>query len=91
MTIEFSVAAGKYDSQDGASVEDCKYCDSFGTIEEAIAAKAKVNSYPWSRIELRDGDFIYEIHPVRIQRKVPGTARYEMCDFDGQPFIEDRT
>lgn len=90
MNMNFSVAAGKYEDIDGGVEENCKFSDDFETLEQAMAAFEGVKSYPWARIELRDGDFIYEIEPTRIQRKVPGTERFEKCDFDGQPFIEDR-
>jgi hypothetical protein len=90
--FKFSVAAGKYEHAafDSGPEENCKYSDDFETLEEAMAAFEEHKSYPWCRIEMRDGDFIYEIEPTRIQRKVPGTERFEKCDFDGQSFIEDR-
>lgn len=91
MSMKFSVAAGKYETDDGETIENCKFSDDFETLEEAIASFEEHKSYPWCRIELRDGDFIYEIEPTRIQRKVPGTERFMPCDFDGQQFIEDRS
>jgi hypothetical protein len=94
MSMKFSVAAGKYETTDGMTEENCKFCDSFETLEEAMASFDEHKSYPWCRIELRDGDFIYEIEPTRIQRKVAcadGVERFMPCDFDGQQFIEDRS
>ena len=89
MNTKFSVAAGKYETTDGVTEENCKFCDSFETLEEAMASFEENKSYPWCRIEMRDGDFIYEIEPTRMQRKVAGTNHYARCDFDGSAFTED--
>lgn len=45
----FTVLAGKYDDL-GANY---KYCESFATLDEALAAYDKVNDYPWARIEYK--------------------------------------
>ena len=49
MKKEFTVVAGKYDGYD----RNCKYCESFVTLDEAIAAYDKVNDYPWAEIEYK--------------------------------------
>ena len=46
---EFAVVAGKYDGYD----RDCKYCESFDTLDEAISAYDKVNDYPWAEISYK--------------------------------------
>lgn len=45
----FMVLAGKYDDFG----DNCKYCESFDTLDEAISAYDKVNDYPWARIEYK--------------------------------------
>lgn len=45
----FHVSAGKYDDQE----RNCKYCDSFATLDEALEAFKKISSYPWSEIEYK--------------------------------------
>lgn len=42
----FTVSAGKYDGND----HNCKYSDSFATLDEAIDAYDEVSSYPWAYI-----------------------------------------
>ena len=44
--IEFEVLAGKYDGDE----ENCKYANSFDTLDEAIVDIERVRDYPWSRI-----------------------------------------
>lgn len=45
----FTVLAGKYDDVG----TNCKYCEDFTTLDEAIAAYDKVKDYPWARIEYK--------------------------------------
>lgn len=47
----FTVLAGKYE---GYHYRNCKYCEEFTTLDEAIAAYDKVKDYPWARIEYKD-------------------------------------
>ena len=49
MEKEFTVVAGKYDGYD----RDCKYCESFDTLDEAISAYDKLNAYPWAEISYK--------------------------------------
>lgn len=49
MDTPFTVAAGKYDGFD----RNCKYIDSFATLDEAIAAYHRVDDYPWAYIEYK--------------------------------------
>ena len=49
MEKEFTVVAGKYDGYD----RDCKYCESFDTLDEAISAYDKLNVYPWAEISYK--------------------------------------
>lgn len=91
-TWPFTVSCGKYEEYNGQTEENCKYSEEFVCLEDAIAAHAKNKSYPWNRITMRDGDFIYEIEPTRMFRKregADGVKRYEPCDFDGTPFNAD--
>lgn len=46
-TLTFTVAAGKYDGWE----RNCKYVESFATLDEAIEAYDKVSDYPWVQIE----------------------------------------
>ncbi len=84
--MNFNVNAGKYES-DGS--RNYKYCDEFYTLEDAIAAHAKVSDYPWSEITMVDGDFVYTIDPVRTHRRTEvqtedGPRSFFMpCDTDG--------
>ena len=56
MKLTHSVYAGKYDGGE----ENCKYADSFDTMEEAFEALANnAQGYPWAYIETRVGDYIY--------------------------------
>lgn len=83
----YNVDAGKYEENDGEIVENSKYGDSFVCLEDAIAAHATVSSYPWSRISLRDGDFVYAIDPVRTYRKreyPDGKVMFDFCNPDGE-------
>lgn len=81
--MAFCVSAGKYD--DGE--RNFKYTDEFLSLEEAIAAREKVSSYPWSEITFRDGDYVYSIEPVRVLRMRPDSAgvhpRFDVCLPDG--------
>lgn len=45
----FTVLAGKYDGYD----RNCKYCEDFATLDEAISAYDKVKDYPWATIEYK--------------------------------------
>lgn len=79
--LKFTVSAGGYEGDGEISTD---YIDSFATIEDALAANRKYGSdQPWSRIELRDGEFVYEIEPVRIMRRDPETGFYNPCGDDG--------
>ena len=44
--MKFSVAAGKYDGED----RNCKYCDSFVELDDAIVAYFSVLDYPWAEL-----------------------------------------
>ena len=55
---EFHVSAGKYDDQE----RNCKYCESFHSLADALAAWEKYKSYPWAVIEYRK----YELTPYRV-------------------------
>lgn len=46
----FKVLAGKYEGYD---CRDCKYCEDFATLDEAIAAYDKVKDYPWAEISYK--------------------------------------
>lgn len=88
-TWPFTVSCGKFEEFDGQLEENCKYSEAFVCLEDAIQEHAKNKSYPWNRITIRDGDFIYEIEPTRMFRKrecSDGKQRYEPCDFDGSFF-----
>lgn len=79
--LKFTVSAGGYEGDGEISTD---YIDSFATIEDALAACKKYGSdQPWSRIELRDGEFVYEIEPVRIMRRDPETGFFNPCGDDG--------
>ncbi|WP_299202599.1 hypothetical protein [uncultured Amphritea sp.] len=43
----FTVIAGKWDDQE----RNCKYCEDFDTLAQAIEAYDKVSGYPWAFIE----------------------------------------
>lgn len=91
-TLPYTVTAGKYEDWNGETEENCKYSESFVCLEDAIKEHEKNKSYPWSRIQLRDGDFIYEIEPTRMFRlreHGDGVKRYDPCDFDGTFYNED--
>lgn len=48
-SLMFTVAAGKYDGYD----RNCKYCEDFTTLDEAISAYDKVKDYPWAEIQYK--------------------------------------
>lgn len=48
----FTVAAGKYEGYYGY-YRNCKYCEDFATLDEAISAYDKVKDYPWAEIEYK--------------------------------------
>lgn len=50
----FHVSAGKYDMD---QERDCKYCDSFESADDAVAAYNQVKNYPWAEIK-HDGETI---------------------------------
>jgi len=90
--LPYTSACGKYDYHGTELQEDCKYSEAFVCLEDAIKAHEQNKSYPWSRIELRDGDFIYEIEPTRTHRlreHGDGVKRYDPCDSDGAFFNRD--
>ena len=62
----FEVTAGTYEDEG----ENCKYAESFESIDAAITAREKVCSYPWSRLTVAGQDFVYEINPVKHLKKV---------------------
>lgn len=84
--MAFNVDAGKYEA-DGS--RNYKYCDTFATMEEALAAYETVRDYPWAEISLQDGDFVYALDVTRIRRKttaiIGGEERpiFNPCDPDG--------
>lgn len=45
----FMVLAGEYDDLG----TNCKYCENFTTLDEAIAAYDKLNDYPWAEIRYK--------------------------------------
>ena len=81
----YGVAAGTY--YDGA--EDCKYCDQFATMRDALVAWEEHKGRPWARIEYRMGDFIFGMTPEKVMRsevvQIDGEDRtvYSRCDADG--------
>lgn len=78
--LKYTVAAGGWDGDEIST----DYIDSFVSIEDALEACKKYGSdQPWSRIELRDGDFVYEIEPVRIMRRDPETGYFNRCSDEG--------
>jgi hypothetical protein len=84
--LKYTVSAGGYEGDGEISTD---YIDSFATIEDAMAANRKYGSdQPWSRIELRDGEFIYEIEPVRIMRRDPTTGFFNRCSDDGSVIVD---
>lgn len=48
-SLPFEVLAGKYDEYE----RNCKYSESFATIDDAIAAYDKVDCYPWCYMTYR--------------------------------------
>lgn len=48
----FTVAAGKYDGYCDYD-RNCKYCEDFATLDEAISAYDKVKDYPWVEIQYK--------------------------------------
>lgn len=55
----FHVIAGKYDGYE----ENCKFADSFDSIDKALECLKTVNDYPWSRIEYKG----YVINAYKLQ------------------------
>ena len=47
----FTVLAGKYDGY--YRDRNCKYCEDFATLDEAISAHDKVKDYPWAEISYK--------------------------------------
>lgn len=91
--LPFTFVCGTYEQHDGEMVEDCKLSESYVCLEDAIAAKEKYrHGCAYARIEFRNGDFVYEIDPVRTHRlreHDDGVKRYDPCDFDGTFFNVD--
>lgn len=84
--LRYTVSAGGYEGDGEIST---KYIDSFATIEDAMAANRKYGSdQPWSQIELRDGEFVYAIEPVRIMRRDPETGMFNRCDDAGNRILD---
>ena len=48
----FMVLAGKYDGYYDYD-RNCKYCEGFATLDEAISAYDKVKDYPWAKISYK--------------------------------------
>lgn len=46
--VSFEVEAGKYDGDE----ENCKYCNSFDSADEAVHQFAFVSDYPWARLDV---------------------------------------
>lgn len=62
----YSVATGSYES-DGS--ENCKYCDDFATMRDAIIAwEHYAPGCAWARVEHCVDDFIYALDPYKIRR-----------------------
>ena len=51
-SLMFTVAAGKYEGYWGYD-RNCKYCEDFATLDEAISAYDKVKDYPWVEIQYK--------------------------------------
>ena len=51
-SLMFTVAAGTYGGYWGHD-RNCKYCEDFTTLDEAIAAYDKVKDYPWVEIQYK--------------------------------------
>jgi len=49
----FHVSAGKYHDHE----RTCSYCNSFATLDEAIADYDKVSGYPWAEIQYKGVTF----------------------------------
>ena len=62
---KFKVTAGSWNGL--LRVE--KHTGDHDTMEDALADYARCEDYVWSRIEMRDGKFIYEITAKRIMVK----------------------
>jgi len=82
--LKYNVSAGGFEDDELST----DYSDDFATIEDALAACKKYGSgLQWSRIELRDGEFVYEIDPVRIMRRDPVTGYFNRCSDDGSVIV----
>lgn len=93
MTLPYTVDAGKWEQDGAETYKNNKYSEAFVTLEDAMAEFETVKTYPWATISMRDGDYIYEIDPVRTHRKREygdGVTRYDFCDSDGN-FKRDLT
>lgn len=89
----YGVAVGSYES-DGS--ENCKYCDDFASLRDAIVAWGHYSpGAAWARLEHRVDNFVYGLDPYKIRKakKVVddnGEARtlYMMCNANGE-FLEN--
>lgn len=89
----YGVATGSYDD-DG---ENCKYCDDFASLRDAITAWEEYSpGAAWSRIEFTMDGFVYALDPYKIRKAQRvkmdnGETRtlYMPCDASGQ-LIERR-
>ena len=84
----YGVATGKYES-DGS--ENCKYCDDFASLRDAIVAWEEYSpGSAWSRIEHTVDSFVYALDPCKIRKAQrikmdSGETRtmYMPCDASG--------
>lgn len=89
----YGVAVGKYES-DGS--EDCKYCDDFASVRDAIIAWEEYSpGSAWARLEFRVDNFVYALDPYKIRKakkvvddKGEKRTLYMPCDVRGN-FRED--
>lgn len=89
----YGVAVGGYES-DGS--EDCKYCDDFASLRDAIVAWEEYSpGTAWARLEFRVDNFVYGLDPYKIRKakkvvddKGESRTLYMLCNANGQ-FIED--
>uniref|UniRef100_A0AB39CER2 Uncharacterized protein n=1 Tax=Pseudomonas phage HRDY3 TaxID=3236930 RepID=A0AB39CER2_9VIRU len=84
----YGVATGSYDD-DG---ENCKYCDDFASLRDAIIAWEEYSpGSAWSRLEFKVDGFMYALDPYKIRKakrvKMDSgemSTLYYPCDARGQ-------
>lgn len=57
MILSYTVIAGKYDGGE----ENIKWIEDFPTLDEAFNALDNNTGYPIRKIEIRNGDFVWEL------------------------------